>query len=158
MHRFVRRGPLLSAIATGAILAGPVAGAQASDSTIRSTIDAYNARIAKDEARILKAAATYDKTRQSTPLITALDHEVGDLRALKSRLARESGSSARGRKGKQDVVRGLGLIATGYSALAKDVHAASASKPITNGELNAARSADRKGHDLVVAGLKLLGR
>jgi hypothetical protein len=157
MHRSVRRGPLLSSIAACAILAGPVAGAQASDSTIRGTIDAYNGRIANDEARILETAATYDKTRDATPLINALHHEVRDLRALRGKLARESGSSARGRRGRADVVKGLGLIATGYSALAKDVSAASASKPVTNGELEAARAADRKGHNLVITGLKLLG-
>jgi hypothetical protein len=56
------------------------------------------------------------------------------------------------------VAKGLGLIATGYAALARDVRAASAQKPLTTGEVNAARAADRKGHILVITGLKLLGR
>lgn len=158
MHRTVRRGSLLSAVAACAILAGPVGGAQASDSTIRATIDAYNARIAKDEARVLKSADTYDKTHDATPLVNALHHEVRDLRGLKAKLGHESGSSIRGRRGRQDVVKGLGLIATGYTALARDVHAASASRPVTSSQLATARSADRRGHDLVVKGLKLLGR
>jgi hypothetical protein len=158
MHRFARRGPLLSSIAACAMLAGPVAGAQASDSTVRSTIGAYNGRIAQDEARIVNTAATYDKTRNATPLIDALNHEVRDLRALKGKLTRQSGSTARGRRGRSDVVKGLGLIATGYTALARDVRAASAQKPVTTGEVNAARTADRRGHNLVVTGLKLLGQ
>ena len=158
MNRLVRRGPMLSAIAACAVLAGPVAGAQASDSTIRATIDAYNARIAKDEARIEKAAAGYDRTRHATPLVNALNHEVGDLHALRTKLARDSGSTAHGRRGTADVVKGLGLIATGYTALARDVKAAGANKSVPTSQVNAARAADRKGHNLVVAGLKLLSK
>ena len=93
MHRSVHRRWLLSAIVVGAMLAGPVAGAQASDSTVRATIDAYNTRVAKDEARIVDTAATYDKTRNATPLVNALHREVRDLRALKAQLGRESGST-----------------------------------------------------------------
>jgi len=158
MHRFARRGPLLSSIAACAMLAGPVAGAQASDSTVRSTIDAYNGRIAQDEARIVNTAATYDRTGDATDLIGALTREVRDLRTLQGKLARESGSTARGRRGRTDVAKGLGLIATGYTALARDVRAASAQKPVTPGEVNAARAADRRGHTLVITGLRLLGK
>jgi hypothetical protein len=90
--------------------------------------------------------------------VNALNHEVSDLQALKGKLAGESGSTARGRRGRGDVVQGLGLIATGYTALACDGHAASAAKPVTGAQVSAARTADGKGHNLVVAGLKLLGR
>jgi hypothetical protein len=158
MNRLVRRGPLLSAIAAGAVLAGPVAGAQASDSSIRSTIDAYNARIARDEARIVSTANTYDHTRQPAPLVNALNHEVSDLHALRAKLARDSGSTPRGRRGRADVVKGLGFIAAGYTALARDVKAAGANKPVPSSQVNAARAADRRGHNLVVAGLKLLSK
>jgi hypothetical protein len=156
MNRRLRRSPVLSAIAVCAILAGPVAAVQASDSSVRATIDAYNGRIAKDEARIVTTAAIYNKTHRPMPLVTALNHEVGDLRALQGKLAHESATTTRGRNGKNDVVKGLGLIATGYTALAKDVRAAGAQRPVSAAQVSAARSADRKGHNLVVAGLKLL--
>ncbi len=147
---------LRAVVAAGAALAGPVAVAQASDAAIRATIGAYNSRVANDEARIVSAANAYDRNHRPAPLVGALTHEVGDLRALRAKLGRESGSTARGRRGKDDVVRGLGLIASGYSALAGDVRAASAQRPVTATEVNAARAADRRGHNLVVAGLKLL--
>jgi Ni/Co efflux regulator RcnB len=158
MHRSVQRGSVLSAIAACAVLAGPVAGAQASDSNVRSTIDAYNGRIAKDESRILNTAATYDKTHNATPLVNALHHEVRDLRALKAKLGRERGSTARGRRGRSDVVKGLGLIAGGYNALAKDVRTAGAHRQVTSSQLQSARADDKKGHNLVIKGLRLLGK
>ncbi len=151
-----RRGPLLVAIAAGAVLAGPVTGARASDAGIRATIDAYNHRVAADEARIVAAAAAYDRTRRPAPLVNALTREVRDLRALQGQLVRQPASTARGRRGRDDVVRGLGLIASGYSALAGDVRAAGASRPVTAAQVNAAQAADRRGHNLVVAGLRLL--
>lgn len=153
-----RRARLLSAIAACGVLAGPVSAALASDSTIRATIDADNARIGGDEAGIVRAASAYDRNHRSAPLIAALNREVRDLRALQARLARQSGSTARGRRGKQDVVTGLGLIAAGYAGLARDVRAASAHMPVTAGEVRAARAADRRGHNRVVAGLKLLSK
>lgn len=156
MKLSLRRCSLLSPIAVCAVLSGPIAAAQASDTTVRATIDSYNSKILKDESKILSAASSYDQTHNSAPLTAALRHEVSDLHSLKGKLAKESASTSKGRKGKDDVVKGLGLIASGYSALAKDVQAASANKPVTKAQLNAAKAADSKGHKLVVAGLKLL--
>lgn len=151
-----RRGPLLAAIAAGTVLVGPVTIARASDAGIRASIDAYNHRVAADEARIVAAAAAYNRTGRPAPLVKALTGEVRDLRTLQGRLVHQPASTARGRRGRDDVVRGLGLIASGYSALAGDVRAAGARRPVTAAQVSAARAADRRGHNLVVAGLRLL--
>lgn len=158
MQRVIRRAPFVSSLAALAILAGPMASAQASDASVRAAINSYNTKITKDEARILRAAATYHKTHRSAGLVAALKKEVIDLRALEHKLARQKASTANGHKGQADVIKGLSDIAKGYGSLAKEVKAASASKPVSAASLRAAQSIDKRGHNLVVKGLKLLAK
>src|SRR5947207_14015450 len=105
-----------------AVLAGPIALAQASDNTLRLTLNSYAQKIVKDEAAVKAALQGYPGTRGK--LVRALGHEVTDLRSLKRKLAHESASSARGKRAKSDIVTGLGLIANAYAALRRDVQAA----------------------------------
>jgi hypothetical protein len=81
---------------------------------------------------------------------------VTDLHALKSRLSKESPSSAKGAKAKTDIIKGLGLIATAYSALRHDVQVAHGG-PVPSAKVNTAVRTDRKGRAKLLAGLKLLG-
>lgn len=156
MPHFVRRCSALSVVGTCAVLAGPMSSAQASDNAIRATLTSYNAKILHDEAAVLNGIATYQKNSQSAPLVKALSHEVSDLRKLKGKLSRETGSTARGRRGKADVAAGLGLIAKSYGTLARDFTGASASNPVPRAELLAALATDKKGRAKIKAGVKLL--
>jgi hypothetical protein len=153
--RSVRRLSLLSGVALCAILGGPIAGAQASDNTLRATLNSYGPKIVKDEKAVSNGLSEYPKGK-SKPLIRALTHEVKDLHALKSKLAHESASSASGRKAKADIVKGLGLIAKAYSALNQDVQAAHGG-PVPKAKVTAAVNTDKKGRAKLVAGLHLLG-
>ena len=90
-----------------------------------------------------------------TPLTRALSHEVRDLNALKSKLARESASSATGAKAKTNIVKGLGLIASAYAGLREDVLAANGA-PVPAAEVSAAVNTDKAGRKKLLAGLKLL--
>lgn len=155
MPRSVRRLSLASGVALCAILGGPIAGAQASDNTIKTTLNSYAPKIVKDENAVRNGLTQYPKGK-SKPLIRALAHEVGDLHTLKSKLSHESASSATGAKAKTDIVKGLGLIAKAYSALRKDVLAVHGG-PVPASEVNAAVKTDKKGRTKLLAGLHLLG-
>jgi hypothetical protein len=137
------------------MLGGPIAGAQASNSTIKATLNTYAPKIVKDENAVRNGLSQYPKGK-SKPLIRALAHEVGDLHSLKSKLSQERASSAKGAKAKTDIVKGLGLIAKAYSALRNDVLAVQGG-PVPKSEVTAAVNTDKRGRAKLLAGLHLLG-
>ncbi|MGB9185509.1 MAG: hypothetical protein WCB67_15730 [Solirubrobacteraceae bacterium] len=151
-----RRLPALSVLAVCAGLLAPVAGAQASNSTLLATVGSYNGKILRDEAAVLNGLAAYQSHR-SAPLIHALRHEVSDLHALAAKLSHQSGSTAKGTRAKSDITKGLGLIASAYAALAAEVEHSSASNPVSKSQLQATVKTDLKGRADLRAGLKLLG-
>lgn len=155
MPRGVRRFSLLSGVALCAILGGPIAVAQASDNSLKATLNNFAPKIAKDENAVKSGLAGYRKGGVK-PLTRALKHEVGDLHALKSQLSRESASTAAGAKAKKDIIKGLSLIASAYGTLRKDVLAANGG-PVPAAQVNAAVNTDKKGRKKFLAGLKLLG-
>jgi hypothetical protein len=152
--RVVRRFALLSGVALCAILGGPIALAQASDNTIKGTLNNFAPKIVKDESAVTKGLHEYPQGKV-TPLTRALKHEVGDLHALKSKLLRDSASSSTGAKAKKDIVKGLSLIASAYSTLRKDVLAAHGG-PVPAAQVNAAVNTDKQGRKKFLAGLNLL--
>jgi hypothetical protein len=153
--RSVRRFSLLSGVVLCGILGGPIAIAQASDNSIRATLNHYAPKIVKDENAVRNGLNGYPQGRVR-PLVHALGHEIGDLHSLKSKLAHESASSGAGAKGKKDIVKGLTLIANAYGALRTDVKVANGG-PVPAAKVNAAVSTDKKGRKKLLAGLKLLG-
>jgi len=153
--RGVRRFPLLSGVALCAILAGPIAVAQASDNSLRATLDSYGPKIVKDEKAVKKGLKGYPAGKVR-PLTRALKHEVGDLHTLKSKLAHESASTTAGAKARTDIIKGLGLIASAYGTLRKDVLAANGG-PVPAAKVKAAVKTDEKGRKKYLAGLNLLG-
>ena len=155
MPRSVRRRLVLTGVAACAILGGPVAVAQASDNTLRATLNAAAPKIQHDENAVKSGLSNYPKGKVR-PLVRALNHEVADLHALNKKLKHESASSSAGRKAKKDIVRGLGLIATAYTALGNDVKAANGG-PVPASEVNTAVHTDKQGRTKLLAGLKLLG-
>ncbi|MGH2887876.1 MAG: hypothetical protein ACRDPA_35125 [Solirubrobacteraceae bacterium] len=154
MPRGIRRFPLLSGVALFAILGGPVAVAQASDNTIKQTLNSFAPKIVKDESAVTNGLKGYPKGKVR-PLTRALKHEVGDLHTLKSKLSHESASTATGARAKKDIIKGLSLIATAYGNLRKDVLAANGG-PVPAAQVNAAVGTDKKGRKKFLAGLNLL--
>ena len=154
MTRAVRRFSLLSGVALCAILAGPIAMSQASDNSLRTTLNRFASKIVKDENAVASGLHGYPQGRV-TPLTRALKHEVGDLHALKSQLSRQSASSPAGAKAKKDIIKGLTLIASAYATLRQDVLAVHGG-PVPSAQVTAAVSTDKKGRRTFLAGLKLL--
>jgi hypothetical protein len=132
-----------------------VAVAQASDNTLRLTINSYATKISNDEMAVKKGLLYQYPKGHWKVLTRALKHEVGDLHALAGKLKHESASSARGRKAKTDIVKGLSLIANAYSALRNAVLAVhGGTVPVS--KVNAAVATDKKGRKKLLAGLHLL--
>jgi len=153
--RGIRRLTLLSGLALCALLGGPLAAAQASDNSLRATLDSFGPKIAKDESAVKQGLTVDYPEGKWRPLTRALKHEVGDLHSLKSQLSNESASSATGAKAKRDIIKGLGQIASAYGTLRKDVLAVHGG-PVPAAKVNAAVSTDKKGVKVYKAGLKLL--
>jgi hypothetical protein len=153
--RAIRRCSVLSGVALCAVLVGPIGVAQASDSTLRATLNSFAPTIVKDENAVKNGLIGYPQGKVK-PLVRALNHEVRDLHTLKAKLTKDSASSARGRKAKTKIVKGLGLIATAYTALRHDVQAAHGGA-VPKSKVNAAIATDKKGRAKLLAGLKLLG-
>ena len=154
MPRAIRRFSVLSGVALCAVLVGPVAVAQASNNTLRATLNHYAPKISKDENAVRNGLIGYPRGKVR-PLVRALTHEVGDLRALRNKLKHEKASSAKGRKAKTDIVKGLSLIANAYGALRTAVKAAHGG-PVPKAKVNAAVATDKKGRKKLLAGLHLL--
>jgi hypothetical protein len=145
---------VLSGLALCAVLIGPVAVAQASDNSLRATLNSFAPKIVKDENAVRNGLIGYPQGKVR-PLVRALTREVSDLRALKSKLANESASSARGAKGKTDIIKGLTLIANAYGALRRDVQVAHGGA-VPRSKVTAAVNTDKRGRAKLLAGLKLL--
>ena len=155
MPRGVRRFSLLSGVVLCAGLGGAIAVAQASDNTLKQTLNSFAPKIVKDERAVTKGLQEYPQDKVM-PLTGALQHEVGDLRTLKSRVSHESASTASGATAKKEIIQGLGLIASAYGTLRDDVLAASGG-PVPVAQVTAAVNTDKKGRKKLLAGLNLLG-
>jgi hypothetical protein len=153
--RGVRRFSLLSGVALCAGLGGAIAVAQASDNTLKQTLNSFAPKIVKDESAVTNGLEEYPKGKVM-PLTRALQHEVGDLRTLKSRVSHESASTASGATAKKEIIQGLGLIASAYGTLRDDVLAAGGG-PVPAAQVTAAVNTDKKGRKKLLAGLNLLG-
>jgi hypothetical protein len=155
--RLLRRFLALSVLVSCAVLAGPMVGAQASDTTIRETIIAWNSRINRDEAAVLRGLATFETNHQNTgPVIKAMAHEENDLHKLTAKLDRESASTVRGRRGKADVTAGLRLIAKSYGDLVHIYQAMGSANPVLPAKILATMTLVKKGRAKFDAGIKLL--
>ena len=124
------------------------------DDSLRATLNSFGPKIVKDENAVKKGLAGYPGTARG--LTRALQHEVGDLRALKSQLSNESASSATGATAKTDIIQGLGLIASAYTALRNDVLTAHGGA-VPAAKVTAAVNRVTEGRKKLHAGLKLLG-
>lgn len=148
---------IVVAIGSCCAFAGPVSTAQASNASIVNTFRAGNVRLERDEAKSRKALNTYVHHHRARPAIVALRHEVRDIRALDRTIKRESASSAKGRRGKADITRGLTLIANAYSQLANEIKAAHSGHPVSSSTINKTVAAYERGRAKLIKGLKLLG-
>jgi hypothetical protein len=151
----IRRSKIAAAVAACAAIAGPVASAQASNETVAKTLRGDNARLIRDELRVANGLLSYKSHHRAGPAVAALRAEVADLNALVAKVKPESASTSRGATGKAEILKGLELISSSYSALAIDLRNAHG-KTVAVKKLKAAVAIDNAGRKDLVAGGKLL--
>lgn len=155
MSRFTRRISILTALSACAAIAGPAASAQASNASLANAIRADNATLIRDELRVANGLIAYQKHHRTGPAARGLRREVTDLKKLSARLSSQTASTARGMRGKAQILRGLELISASYSALATDLTRAHG-KAVSRAKLRTATRVDNAGRRSLQSGLKLL--
>jgi hypothetical protein len=135
---------------------GFVAGASASDGSIRSLIKSYGPKIVVSEGHLLTAIGEYKTSHNPEGVVNALDKATGVLRSLKTKIEAQSAASTRVKQGKADLVKGLRAVIIAYGHL-KVAFGEKAGSP-SAAEENAKKAilAVKKGRVDLVEGLKLL--
>lgn len=135
-----------------------VASAPASAGSIKSLVSSYNGKIITSEGKLLTAIGEYKSTHDAAPVLTALDNAIGVLRSLKSKIAKQSATAARVKKGKADLERGLQAVIVAYEHLKSAFSEKAASPSAAKEDAEKADTAVKKGRADLTEGLKLLMR
>lgn len=107
----------LCAVVLGGVLVGPVSSAAASNASIKAVIKSYDSKILVAEGHAVAAIGEFDKSGNPSGADAALRKSIAVLSSLKSKIAKQSASSSRGRAGKTKFERGLQLIVVAYRHL-----------------------------------------
>jgi hypothetical protein len=101
---------VLAVLAAGAMVAGPIAAANASN--IRIALDVQHALpgITRSQLRVKAALEHYSATRSPDRLIAAVRIQDRQLKRLRTRLRRDRASTPKGSRGRRDMLTGLSLI------------------------------------------------
>lgn len=147
----------LAACAALGALMGPVAGASASDASIKTVIKSYNAKILVSEGHVVTAIGEYKKSGNPHGVQAALSKAIAVLRSLKSAIADQPASSTKVRAGKAKVEQGLHTVILAYEHLQKAFGEKHTSPTNAKAQAKTALSAIRKGRLELHEGAKLLG-
>jgi hypothetical protein len=117
--RVTRVGAVRAAVCVAAlgVLAGPVAGASASDASIKSVIKSYSSKILVAEGHVVTALGEYKQSGDPTKVDAAIAKSVAVLRSLKSAIGTQSASSTKVKEGKIKVEKGLKGLIVAYEHL-----------------------------------------
>lgn len=143
------------AIVCGAFV-GPVAGASASDASIKAVIKSYNPKILVAEGHVVSAIGAYKQTGNPTSVQAALTKAVGVFQGLKTKIAAQSASQPRVKAGKAKLEKGLQSVIVAYKKLAKAFGEKHASPAMAKAEAKTALSEVKKGRAQLAEGVKLL--
>ena len=106
----------------------------------------------------MTALGEYKSTQNAAPVLTALDNAIGVLRSLKSKIAKQSATAARVKKGKADLEKGLQAVIVAYEHLKSAFSEKAASPSAAKEDAEKADTAVKKGRADLTEGLKLLMR
>jgi hypothetical protein len=133
-----------------------VANAPASAGSIKSLVTSYNGKIVASEGKLLAAIGEYKSTQDAAPVLRALDNAIGVLRALRSKIAKQSATAARVKKGRTDLEKGLQAVIAAYEHLKSAFSEKSGSPSASNEDTQKADMAVKTGRAELMQGLKLL--
>jgi hypothetical protein len=147
---------LVCVVVLTAAMAAAAASAPASAGSIKSLVRSYDGKIINSEGKLLTAIGDYKSTQNAAPVLTALNNAIGVLRSLKSKIAKQSATAARVKKGKADLEKGLQAVIVAYEHLKSAFREKAASPSEAREDGEKADTAVRKGRTDLAEGLKLL--
>ncbi len=151
-----RRWILAGLVLAAGALAGPVASASASSSSIKAAVVSYEGRILVAEGKVVSAVGTYKTDHVAEPVLSAIGNSVTVLSGLRAKVARQPAARTRVKKAKRLIVRGLTSIIASYEKL-KTAFAEKGSDPeAAVAEANQAEAVVKAGRKQLLAGLKML--
>jgi hypothetical protein len=154
----IRRGVLLAcgAVFLGVGLLGSIAGASASDASIKAVIKRYEPKILLAEGHVLTALGHYKKNGDPSTVKAAITSSVGVLGSLKSAIRAQSASSSKVKAGKAKFENGLQTVIRAYDKLKRAFGEKKASPQAAKTEAKKALEAVKQGSKELREGAKLL--
>jgi hypothetical protein len=146
---------LTAVLAASAMIAGPIAAANASDITIQFTLLHAAPGLQRDELRVHAAVERYATTHRAGPLVRALRAQDRDLSALQTKVRRTATSSADGSRARHDIVAGLGYILRSNYGVNSHLRRQGA-VGLSPSQLRVAERLARRGETLYRRGVRLL--
>jgi hypothetical protein len=159
MRHFTKAGGIRAVVAAAAVLgvlAGPVAGASASDASIKSVIKSYDSKILVAEGHVVSALGEYKTTGDPTKVDAAITKSVAVLRSLKTAIGTQSASSTKVKEGKIKVEKGLKGVIVAYLHLKTAFGEKSASPAAAKEQASKALKSLKEANSELKEGAKLL--
>jgi hypothetical protein len=142
-------------LAAAAMIGGPIAAANASDTTIKLALVRAAPGLRRSDLRLKAAFERYATTHRASPVIRAIRAQDRDLSALRTKVRRSSASTTDGSRARRDIVAGLGLILRSNYGVNTHLRRQGAAG-LSPTQLRAAERLARRGNRLYRRGIKLL--
>ena len=142
-------------LAAVAMIAGPIAAASASDTTIKLALMHAAPGLNRSGLRLRAALARYDRTHRASPVIRAIRAQDRDLFALQTKVRRSSASTRNGTRARHDILLGLGYILRSNYGVNRHLRR-QGSAGLSPAQLRTAQRLARRGDALYRRGIKLL--
>jgi hypothetical protein len=139
-----------------AVLMGPVAGASASDASIKKVFKQWDSRLLISEGHLETALGEYKTRREAAQVESALGNAIDVLRGLKTKISQQSAVSTRVKEGKAKVVKGLGKLIVAYEHLKSAFTVKATSQQAAQEQAQKAKLALKHGAIEFLEGAKLL--
>jgi hypothetical protein len=156
MNYLKKAGIAVCAVIVSGTLIGPLAGASASDASIKAVIKSFNSKILVAEGHVVTAIGEYKKSGEAGGVKTAIGKSVSVLSALKSKIAAQSASTPKVKAGKAKFDKGLQSVITAYRHLSTAFGEKKASPAAATAEAKVAIEAVNRGRKQLREAVKLL--
>ena len=146
---------VVAVLAACAMIGGPIAAANATDTTIKLALLHAAPGLHRSDLRLRAAFARYANTHRAGPVIRAIRAQDRELSALQTKVRRSTASPGNGARGRHDIIIGLGdILRSNY-----DVNSHLRRQGAAGLSPSQLRTADRlasRGNTLYKRGIKLL--
>jgi hypothetical protein len=142
----------LSCVAVGV----PVAGASASEASIKAAIVSYNLKIVAAEGKVASALEEYEQTKDPTNVESAIAASVTVLKGLRGKVAHQPAGRTRVKKAKRKIEQGLESVIVAYEGLSGAFAEKGTSPEAASADAAKAIAAAKTGRKELLAGVKLL--